>query len=129
ATLKTAEVLVAGDRAAEAIELLKAPPVTLSAAAADMQMGDAYLKEHQPLKAAEYFQWVYYLYPASAQALRAGNELKSLRADLGDTYPTPPEEMRSTRADRLFAAGQWRDAAAGYRLLVANFSAQNRGVA
>jgi len=115
ATLKQAELLLSSDHAAEAIALLLSPPVSLSESAASLLLGEAYHKDHQPVKAAEFFQKVYYLYSTSPQAYHAEQELRQLRQELGESYPAPSEEMRKTRAERLFAASQWKEAESEYR--------------
>ncbi len=105
---------------------MQSPPVSLPPAPTDLQIGLAYEKDHHNVKAAEYLQRVYYLYATSPQALQAERELKGLRAELGDSYPVPSEEMRITRADRLFAGSQWRDAEAEYKIVVGASSGSNR---
>ena len=117
AALRQAESLNALDRAGEAVALLSSPSVILPQLTSWLLLGEAYRKDHQPVKAAEILQKIYYLSPASYTAEPAERHLHELKLELGELYPVPTVAMRSDRADRLFAASQWKEALTEYRSL------------
>jgi soluble lytic murein transglycosylase len=52
-------------------------------------------------QAAEYFQRVYYNYPAAKEATDAANALVDVKQRLGDAYPPPMPKAMLTRAEKL----------------------------
>ncbi len=117
ATLREVEMLLGLDRASNAIPLLVSPAVALPQLTANLLLGEAYRKDGQHWQAAGILQNIYYSNPTSYQASSAERYLQDLKSELGDAYPRPTEQMRTNRADRLFAASQWKEAESEYRSL------------
>lgn len=126
AAMNYAESLLGLDRPAEAEALLLSPPTTLPRPEADRLLAEAYRKEGQFAKAAERLRNIYYLFPASPQAAEAEKPLKELRAKLGTALPPVSQALRTTRAERLFAANRWRDAQKEYEGLAASTTGAER---
>jgi soluble lytic murein transglycosylase len=61
-------------------------------------------------QAAEYFQRVYYGYPVAKEAVDAANALVSLKARLGEAYPTVMPGAMLGRAEKMFQARRPADA-------------------
>jgi len=65
------------------------------------------------LAAADYVA-IYYGFPLSAEAKRAGERLEPLRRVLRSEFPAVTSQMRWARAAAFFDARQWREARAEY---------------
>ena len=117
AVLRQAESLLNLNRPDAVIALLVPPKAPQPEVATNLLLGEAYQKDQHPEKAAPFFQNIYYFYPTSWQALPAEKHLRDMKMELGGAYPEPSEEMRTARAEGLFAAGQWKDAESEYRTL------------
>ncbi|HXZ20393.1 MAG TPA: transglycosylase SLT domain-containing protein [Candidatus Acidoferrales bacterium] len=68
------------------------------------------------LAAADYVA-VYYRFPLSAEAKRAGERLDPLRHELRTEFPEITPEMRLARAAAFYDARQWRQARAEYQAI------------
>ena len=66
------------------------------------------------LAAADYVA-VYYGFPLSAEAKRAGERLEPLRRQLRSEFPSVTDEMRWARAAAFFDAREWKQARAEYQ--------------
>lgn len=80
---------------------------------------DARAAKGDTSKAVELYRRAYYYDPAAPGASGAGSQLRALGFDPAATSGTE-DELRS-RANRLFAAGQYRDAAEAYGRLVSAY--------
>jgi soluble lytic murein transglycosylase len=67
-------------------------------------LGRCYQANGDLLRAADYFQRVYYEYPTAKEATDAANALVDLKGKLGDALPHPTPKMLLRRAQRLFDA-------------------------
>lgn len=88
---------------------------------AEMAVGQAYQALGQPDKAAPAFRNVFYNFPVSTEADLAGAELRKLKI-------TGSLTERRTRADLLFKARRYSDAADEYRGLVNEVSPEDKSV-
>jgi soluble lytic murein transglycosylase len=78
------------------------------------------VQAQQLADAAVAFQEVYYNFPLSAQAKAAGDELKTVRTQLGPNYPLPHGDQEMTRMEALFKAGRFEDTLHEYGELIKN---------
>jgi soluble lytic murein transglycosylase len=104
-------------RYADAIALLKSPPVALPEPESSFLLAQAYQSNNQLFEAVATYRKVFYSYPTNSQAKDAEKILNQLRAKMGGKYPASTAEMWALRADKLFEAGRWSDALSGYRTL------------
>ncbi len=81
----------------------------------------AYLATGEKSEASEVYQRLYYSFPLSDAGKEAEDALRRLRRNRRVTIPSPAVELQSRRADILFDAGHFRDAAQGYRTLLRRF--------
>jgi len=113
--------LIQAGRPREAIPILtvalqqrKQPPL-------EYLLAQAYQKAGDLTEAAQAFQDVYYRLPDSPEAAPAATALKGLEAQLGTSYPKPPEELRTTRAAGLEKLSRFSSALAEYEALQRDF--------
>ena len=110
-----AESLIRGERWEQARTLLQnsaskiEEPIRLYLIARTQEL------QGQLLDAVHSYRLVFYKYPTSAQADDAEKALNVLRQRLGSKYPDPPAAQRLERADKLYAAGKYADAAPEYQ--------------
>ncbi len=64
--------------------------------------------------AVQSYRRAYYYHPLSDQAAASEQRLSELRRTMGDRYPQAPAAWRLARADLLFAAGKYPQAASEY---------------
>lgn len=126
AVLARAESLIATGQAAPALELLRAPGRALKRPEADLLLGRAHAAGGYARAAIQAYRQAYYLYPASAQAEQAGREIQRLGTSLKGSVPPVPAELLKERAERLFAARQFRAALEAYRDLAEAASGAER---
>jgi len=70
--------------------------------------------DHAVSLAATDYVALYYGFPLSAEAKRAGERLEPLRRELRSEFPQITREMRFSRAAAFYDARQWRQARAEY---------------
>jgi len=70
--------------------------------------------DHAPSAAAEDYVTLYYRFPLSVEAKRAGERLGPLQRQLQGEFPEISPEMRFSRAAAFYDARQWRQARAEY---------------
>jgi soluble lytic murein transglycosylase len=82
--------------------------------------------DRAPTLAAADYVGVYYRFPLSAEAKRAGDRLDPLRKELRNEFPeiTPP--MRLGRAEAFYNARQWKQAAGEYKAIAKVLSGTDR---
>jgi soluble lytic murein transglycosylase len=114
AVLLEARVLAETGTASDAISLLKEREAELPQPAADYALAQAYEAAKDPGQAATYYQRVYYLYPLSEPAPRAGKAMDALRAAMGSAYPPPMPQQMLERGNRLLAARSYTRARAEF---------------
>ncbi len=114
-----AEVLGRLGRNTEAVELLQRAPGVNERPALLYALGQAQRAARDPKGAAQTLSLVYYRFPLSAQAEPANKLLSQLRAELRSGFPEPPESLRRTRAELLWAQKAYRGARSTYADLAA----------
>lgn len=120
AKIKQGEALLGAKMPEDVIKLLQPALGTLPEASAGLMLGEAYRATGQLQDAVKMLQRVYYLTPTATEADQAERILRELRKEMGDAYPSPTDQMRVQRADRLFDAKQWRPALTEYQSLIAS---------
>ncbi len=114
-----AESLIRSGQAAQARRELLAKPPQLSEPVRLWLLARTHELAGDLLTAVKTYRRVYYEYPASDQAPESEKALSLLRGRLGARYPAAASGSRLKRADILFAAKKFREAARQYRLAVA----------
>lgn len=110
------ESLSLSSQAPQALALLTDP----QNAAEWILSGEVAERAGEKARAAQAYQRAYFEHPTSAQAPRALEATRALRAALGTRYPAPSPALRLGRADRLLAAKQYRTARNEFRSLAAS---------
>jgi soluble lytic murein transglycosylase len=116
--LAYASALLKEDRAKEAVALLEKDRTPVRSDI-EFAIGRAYQVLGENDKAAAAFRNLYYNLPVSAEADAAGAELRKLKVSGGLTE-------RRNRADLLYKARRWNEAASEYRDLLDEVSAADR---
>lgn len=129
AVLLAARATVENGAPAEAVKILREHYSLLPQPAGDLLLASASNAAQQLPAAAEYFQRVYYKFPASLEAKQAGTALEGLRQAMGESYPPPMPGAMLGRADRLLDAGEPRRARAEYESLVSELGGAERELA
>jgi soluble lytic murein transglycosylase len=120
-----AESLIRNDRWDEARTLLHnseskiEESVRLYFIARTLELGD------QLLNAVRTYRLVYYKHPTSARAGDAEKALNSLRQRLGSKYPDAPASWRFERANKLYAARKYSEAAPEYHRAVGGLTGRD----
>ena len=113
-----ANTLLDAQQLEQAITALASEPEIRQQPALSLLLGQARMRNHQPMEAVAAFQDVDYKYPLSSQAKAAADGLKTLRAQLGQAYTPPNDEIRTARVDALFKAGRYDDSLKEYGQLI-----------
>lgn len=123
AHLSYANALLTENRAAEAAELLEKDrqPVRSDI---ELALGKAYAALHEPAKASDALENIYYKMPTSPDADAAYSELKKL-----SIASQPNAALRKIRADLLMKARRYSDAADEYRELAVHAAPAERPAA
>ncbi len=93
-----------GDSPKQALELVKKYFDVIPQPQADLLLARSFDATGDLPQAAEYYQRVYYSYPAAREATDAANALVDIKQRLGDAYPPPMPSAMLTRAQKLFDA-------------------------
>ena len=113
-----ANTLLDAQQVEQAIGALASEPEIREHPALSLLLGQARMRNHQPMEAVTAFQDVDYKFPLSAQAKAAADALQTLRAQLGQAYTPPNDEIQTARVDALFKAGRYDDALKEYGRLI-----------
>jgi soluble lytic murein transglycosylase len=116
-TLLEARALTESGTPDEAIRLLRQRYADLPQPDADLALAFGYAAAREPARAAEYYQRVYYGYPESEAATRAGAALVTLRETMGASYPPPPARQMLERANRLLELHDYHRARSEFEAL------------
>ena len=103
---------------AEGARILRELYADLPQPEGDLTLADCYRAANNLVPAAESYQRVYYQYPTSDAATRAGAALLALKDAMGDGYPPPPARLMLRRPDRLLELREYALARSEYRSLV-----------
>ena len=82
--------------------------------------------DRAPALAAADYVALYYRYPLSAEAKRAGERLDPLRAQLRGEFPEVTAQMRLARGEAFYNARQWRQARSEYQAIAKVLSGADR---
>lgn len=110
AVVREAECLVALGKSAEAVQLIQQHYAMLPQPDADLAVATAYEAGADNLRATEYYQRVYYSYPAGEAAMTAAAALLGLRSSLGSSFPAATAEASLRRIDKLIAIREFSKA-------------------
>jgi soluble lytic murein transglycosylase len=95
----------------------------------DLALAIAYEAAHDLPHAAQYYQRVYYEYPAGDAATRAAAALITLRDSMGAAYPAPAPQAMLDRGNKLLAQREYARARSEFEALVPQLSGPERGQA
>jgi soluble lytic murein transglycosylase len=118
--------MAASGSAAEAIRMLREHFSNLPQPDADLALAAAYEAAHDFPHAVQYYQQVYYEYPAGDQAVRAAAALITLRDSMASTYPAPTPQQMVERAGRLLAQHEYVRARSEFQSLSQQLSGPER---
>lgn len=93
-----------GDRPKEALQLIKKYFSVIPQPEGSFLLARSFQATGDLPQAAEYFNRVYYDYPASKESAEAGASLADLKSKLGDAFPPPMPRDLIGRAQKLFDA-------------------------
>ena len=113
-----ASALLEAQQLEQAIAVLTSEPETRNQPALSLLLGQARMRNHQPMEAVAALQDVDYRFPFSSQAKAATDALDTLRAQLGTAYSLPNDETQTARVEALSKAGRYEDAAKDYGRLI-----------
>ena len=116
--LVAANGLIAAARPADAVRVLLRHYDALAQPDGDMALAFAYEAAADLSHAASSYQQIYYRYPTTDEAEKAGAALSGLREKLGVTYPPVSYETSLERADKFMKARNYTRARAEYQELV-----------
>jgi soluble lytic murein transglycosylase len=121
-----ARALAASGSAQDAIRMLREQYTDVPQPDGDLALAIAYEAAHNLPKAAEYYMRVYYEYPTSDQATRAGAALVTMRNSLGASCPGPSAQQMIVRANKLLAQGEYARARSEFQNLVPQLTGAER---
>jgi soluble lytic murein transglycosylase len=116
-------------QAADAVRILREHYAELPQPEGDVTLADSYRAASDLVHAADFYQRVYYQYPTSDAATRAGAALLALKDAMGSAYPPPPSGLTLRRPDRLMQMGQYVLARTEYRSLIDQVAGLESGLA
>jgi soluble lytic murein transglycosylase len=125
AWLLEAQARKAADPAA-AVKLLRDRYAELPQPDGDAILADCYQAANDLVRAADFYQRVYYRYVSGDAAARSTAALLALRDSMGPAYPQPLPQQRLERADRLLAARLYGLARSEYQSLLDQVPALER---
>jgi soluble lytic murein transglycosylase len=94
----------------DAIQLLRGHFDLLPQPDADLTLAEAYEGQGELAQAAVLYQRVYYLHPATPQAVDAASALERLKKSMGKEYPPPMPQQMLARGDQWLARKQFAQA-------------------
>lgn len=129
AVLLAADAYLKSGQPKESIRIVGNHYPALTAPQGEMAMADAYAAMGDKGSAAVYYQRVYYGYPQSPAAPRAGLASEKLRVELGDAYPPVLAHALLGRATKLLDAGQTAAARKEFAAIIPKLGSEERAVA
>ena len=129
AVLLAANAYLKNGQPDEVLRIVKERYDSLTPPQGEMAMADAYAARGDKASAAVYYQRVYYGYPRSPAAPRAGMEADKLKLELGDAYPPVLPHSVLARATKLLEAGQTVDARKEFAAMVPLLSGEDHDIA
>jgi soluble lytic murein transglycosylase len=129
AVLLAADAYLKNGQPAEVVRFVREHYATLTPPQGEMALADAYLALGDKGSAAVYYQRVYYGYPQSPAAPRAGIEAGKLEAELGDGYPVVMAHSLLGRATKLLEAGQTASARKEFLAIIPRLAGEEQDIA
>ncbi len=124
-----AEAYLKQGKPREAIRIIEEHYAALTPPQGDMALAEAYAALGEKANAAIYYQRVYYGYPLSTAAPRAGAELERLRAELGEVYPPAMPHAMLGRATKLLEGGEIAVARKEFAAIIPALNGEERDIA
>ena len=118
--------LAASGSAPEAVRMLRESYADLPQPDGDLALAIAYEATRDLPHAAQYYQRVYYQYPAGDPATRAAAALIALRDGMGAAYPAPAPEAMVERGHKLLAQREYARAQSEFEALVPQIGGPER---
>ena len=118
--------LAASGAPQEAVRMLRDHYADLPQPDGDLALAIAYEAAHDFAHAAQYYQRVYYEYPAGDAATRAAAALINLRDAMGAAYPAPPPQAIGRAGQPAFDPHEYTRAQAEFEALVPQLSGPER---
>jgi len=115
--------------AAQAVRLLRDHYSELLQPVGDLTLADSYLAAGDMMRAADFYQRVYYEYISGDAAGRAAAALAMLKETMGAGYPQPLPRQMLRRADRYLDAHEYREARGEYQMLASQLTGVERDLA
>jgi soluble lytic murein transglycosylase len=103
ALVREAELLTSSGKPAEGIRLILDRYAELPQPDADLAAAKAYETAGDDARAVDYYQRVFYRYPAGDPAMQAASALASLKSSMGESFPAANPALQLVRAQRLIA--------------------------
>ena len=124
-----ARALTRAEKPREALEILKKTYADLPQPAGDELLAETFEASADRASAANYYQRVYYQYPASKEAADAASGMARMRMAMGDSYPPVMPAASFGRAQKLLDSGSARLARAEFEALVPKLGGADRDTA
>jgi soluble lytic murein transglycosylase len=118
--------LAVSGAAPEAVRMLREHYAELPQPDGDLALAIAYQAALDLPNAAQYYQRVYYEYPAGDPATRAAAALITLRDGMGAAYPAPAAQAMIERGRKLLAQREYARAQSEFTALVPQLSGPER---
>lgn len=129
AVLLAADAYLKNGQPAEVVRFVREHYATLTPPQGEMALADAYAALGDKAGAAVYYQRVYYGYPQSPAAPRAGIEAGKLEAELGEAYPAVMAHSLLGRATKLLEAGQSASARKEFAAILPRLEGEEQDIA
>ena len=129
AAILAAKALTRAEKPREALEILKKTYADLPQPAGDELLAETFEAAGDRASAANYYQRVYYQYPASKEAADAASGMTRMRMALGDGYPPVMSAASFARAQKLLDSNNPRLARQEFEALVPKLGGADRDTA
>jgi soluble lytic murein transglycosylase len=129
AAVAGAQSLTAAGQPQEAASLLHTTYAGLPQPDGDLALAAAYESAGDNARAAQFYQRVYYKYPAGKPAMAAASALLTLRTAMGTSYPPPTAQQSFERVNGLLALREFTSAANDLRELAGQLGGADRDLA
>lgn len=129
AAMLAAKALTRAEKPREALEILKRSYADLPQPAGDELLAETFEAATDRASAANYYQRVYYQYPASKESADAASGMNRMHTALGDGYPPVMPSASFARAQKLLDSNNPRMARQEFEALVPKLAGPDRDIA
>ena len=129
AAMMSAKALTRAWKPRDALEILKRNYADLPQPAGDELLAETFEAAADHASAANYYQRVYYQYPAAKEAADAASGMARMRTAMGDSYPPVMPSSSFARAQKLLDSGSPRMARQEFEALVPKLGGTDRNTA